>query len=594
MPYLNEKDLDQLCLHACEFIGFKSGSTVAYDPAGYDRVERIQVAPGSLKPKDFTPEPVLPLPAKARFRPDPYPARIAGFQRRAIFGPDEIGAEISRRGIVWNDGLGNGLYESLRIDRKYGLKHVLEAPVLGLPLPYLPEHWLTFEPTYTRQVNRFLSDLRELEPAYGAPLARSGDRLMVLWCPHYPLSLFAEAYLNDPTRVEADLVQQIGSPEVPVFPTSRPDRALLAKFLALLRRRQAEVVGYQARALRSAMGPGLKIAANPHELPPLDMARQGAVYDYPAVAIRPLLLDDDLFLRHYIAYFTQLFHDLTGKPPMISVRMNLSAASPRFTPTGNLIRHWYDQAVRHGAGAFYFWTRDYPYADHPDVYDGPIPGNPDPSALGKERWQAVIDQLGWLAARQRFEPPNAQVAVLVPNEAALLFREDWRRIYAAFSSLMEVKVHTGFVSDRAIRATGVPEEIRLLIAPALEFISPVLRNRLEEFTDRGGRLLVNDLEVCDEAGNPVPPLRGARSLPADQLDVFPLQRKVQESNLQLLAQTLLAAVRETGADPQSWVFQVSSGNLPASQENQHRISQPELCFAPWLYEHGSPWIVPYL
>ena len=594
MPHLSEKDLDQLCRDACEFIGFKSGSTVAYDTAGYDRVERIQVTPGSLKVKDITPEVLKPLPDEARFNAEPYPARIAGFQRRNLFGPDEIGEQISKRSIVWNDGLGNGLYESLRIDRKYGLKHVLEAPVLGFKLPYLSQDWPEFKTLYPREVGRFLADLTELEPVYGGPLARSGDRLMVLWCQHYPLSLFAEAYLRDPSATEGDLEKEIGCPDLPIRPRTRIERAILAKFMTIARRRQAALTDYQAGVLRSAMGEGLKIAANPHELPPLDMALQGQIYDYPAVAIRPLLLDDDLFLRHYIAYFTQFFRDLTARPPMVSVRMNLSAASPRFVPSANLIRHWYDQAVRHGAGGFYFWTRDYPYADTPGIYDGPMPGNPDPSVEGRERWQVVIDQLGLLAARQRFEPPAAQVAILVPDESALLLREDWRRIYAAFSALAEARVHAGFLSDRKICATGVPAGVRLLLAPALEFVSPALRARLEEFTARGGSLLLADINVSDQDGHPVPELRGARPLPAGQLEVFPLGRMAQAADLQNLAQILGRAVLDSGADSQSWLFDVCCGNLPISQVSLLRPPQPGLRFDPWLYEHGSPWIVPYL
>ncbi len=514
MPNLTEKDLDQLCRDACEMIGFKSGATVAYDMAGYDRMERIQVVPGSLRPKDYAAQPARPLPAEARFDVQPYPARIAGFQRRAIFGPDEIGRQIGSRSIAWNDGLGNGLYESLRIDRKYGLKHVLEAPILGVPLPYLPEEMPAFRQAYASEIKRFLADLEEIEPVYGGPLARSGERLMVLWCPHYPLSLFAEAYARNPAGVEADLLEQIGRSDVPVRPQTRPERAALARFLALVRRRHGQVTEIQAEMLRQAMGPGLQIAANPHELPPLDMALQGQVFDYPAVAIRPLLVEDDVMLRHYLAYFSQYFHDLAGKAPLISVRMNLSAASPRFIPTPNLIRHWYDQAVRHGAGAFYFWTRDYPYADDPAVYDGPMPGNPDPSVLAKERWQAVIDQLGLLAGRQRFVPPAPEVCILAPEDAALMFREDWRRLYATFSAFAEARIQAGFLSDRAICSGGVPAGVRLLAAPALEFVSPALRAGLEAFSARGGTLLLANQDVSDQAGQPASALAGARVLDA--------------------------------------------------------------------------------
>ena len=395
-------------------------------------------------------------------------------------------------------------------------------------------------------------------------------------------------------KVEADLEKETGRPDLPVHPQNRVERAILAKFLALTRSRQAKVVAYQAGVLRQAMGEGLRIAANPHELPPLDMEMQGKIYDYPAVAIRPLLIDDDVMLRHYIAYFARFFHDLTGKPPMVSIRMNLSAASPRFVPASALIRSWYDQAVRAGAGAFYFWTRDYPYADNPSIYDGPMPGNPDASVYGMQRWQAVIDQLGLLARRQRFEPPKPEVAILVPSESALLFRQDWRRIFAVFSALSEARIHAGFISDRKIAAQGVPDGVRLLLAPALEFVSPSLRAALQSFTAGGSVLLAADPAIADEAGMPSSPLAGACLLAPGELDVFPLACPASISDLQRLSASLAAEVHRAGADPQAWVFDVGCENLPPSEIGLLRPAEPGLRFDPWLYEHGSPWIVPYL
>ncbi len=595
MPKLTAQDIDRLALDACEFIGWKSGATVAYDPAGFDRAERIQVAPGSLQPKDAPDGKMQPaLPAQACFDPQPYPARVAGFQRRNIFSPDEIGALISRFGIPWNDGLGNGFYESLRIDRKYGLRHVLEAPIYGIKLPFLEEDWPAFKATYQMEIERLVRDLREVEAVYGASLAESGERLMVLWCQHYPLGLFAEAYLRQPEAVERDLEKEIGVPVPPIRPQTQPERAAQARFWSLIRRRQSAVVEAQAAMLRQRMGAGLQIAANPHELPPLDMAGQGRAFDYPAVAIRPLLVGDDLMLRHYIAFYTQLYHDLTGKAPMVSVRMNTSAASPRFIPRGNLIRKWYDQAVRHGAGAFYFWTRDYPYSDAPGVYDGPIPGNEEPFAFAQERWQVVLETLGRLCRSQRFLPPAAEVGILVPEDSALLHRKEWRRLYSAFSACCEAAVHTCFVSDRTVARQGVPKQVKLLIAPALEFLSPALRSNLERFTTDGGRLILASSEVWDEHGHAVGPLTGAELLETGTFEVFPLGQAGDIAALNRLTQSLVEKVRQSKADSQSWVFDVGVNNLPGSGIGLLRQPDAELRFDPWLYEHGSPWIVPYI
>lgn len=595
MPHLTEKDIDLLALDACEFIGWKSGATVAYDPAGFDRAERIQVAPGSLQLRgaDLPAHPAL-LPLSARFDPQPYPARIAGFQRRNIFGPDEIGKVIAARGIPWNDGLGNGLYESLRIDRKYGLGHVLEAPVMGYSLPYLAEDWPAFKKTFLDEVQRLKGDLKEIEAVYGAPLAESGERLMVLWLRHYPLGLYAEAYFKNPKAVEADLVKEIGAPTPPIHPVTPSERAAQARFWCLARARQAQISEYQSGVLRQALGKGLQIASNPHELPPLDMEGQGRAFDYPAVAIRPLLVDDEVMLRHYIAFYTQLYHDLTGKAPMVSVRMNTSAASPRFIPRASLIRAWYNQAVRHGAGSFYFWTRDYPYSDAPGVYDGPIPGNPDSSAIAPERWQAVLETLGKVCTSQRFLPPAAEVAILVPNESALLHRPEWRRLYSAFSAFCEASIHTRFISDRLLAAQGVPAGIKVLMAPALEFVSAPLRAGLEHYVRQGGNLLLMDTPLWNEIGEPAPRLPGAQLLEPALFEVFPLGQPGSLARLQGLAQALHGHASAAKVDPQEWVFDVCVENLPASAQSLLREPDPDLRFDPWLYEHGSPWIVPYL
>ena len=251
-------------------------------------------------------------------------------------------------------------------------------------------------------------------------------------------------------------------------------------------------------------------------------------------------------------------------------------------------------AVRHGAGAFYFWTRDYPYSDAPGIYDGPIPGNTDSSVIAQERWRAVLDALGHLCTHQRFLPPAAEAAILVPNESALLHREEWRRLYAAFSACCEAGLHTRFISDRTIAGRGVPTGIKMIVAPALEFLSPALRGGLERFTAAGGSLLLAQPEVWDEKGDPTQPLVGSMVLESDLFEVFPIGQQGDAHRLQLLAQALRGQAERAQVDPQSWVFDVRVDNLPRSDVSLLRQPDAELRFDPWLYEHGSPWIVPYI
>jgi hypothetical protein len=590
---LTQADINWLALEGCEFIGFESGTTVDYDVAGYQRCSREERPPESLEPREGPRDEVKPTPL-ATFYDDPYPVRIAGFRRRDIFGPDEIGSLFRRHAIPWSDGLGNGLYESLRIDRKYGLKHVLEAPILGFDTPFLEEEWVGFRKVYPQEVMRLASDMLELESVYGGPLARTGDRMMVLWTRDYPLAHFWRAYQRNPEGVKDALQQAIGRAVPPVQPETQDDEAALVRFWAYVRRQHGLLVAYQARVLRRIMGEGLKLVANPHELPPLDMGLQAQAYDYPAVAIRPLLLSDPVFLRHYLAYFTQLHHDLCGKPPMVSVRMNLSAATPQFIPTGDLIRHWYNQVVRHGAGGLYFWTRDYPTDSDPETYDGPIPGNPVASTLPQERWDVSLDILGHLATHRVFRVPPAELLILVPWDSALLHRAEWRRIYAAFSACAEAGIHARFVSDRQIEGQGFPESTRLVLAPVLDFISPALRKGLTALSQGNGTLFLREGPLYNRAGDQVPVIAGAATLPEDLFSFFPIGGPGSADALENAAAWVRRQVEDRGIDDVSWVFDVTCDSLPSSSDTQLRDPDPSLRFSPWLYEHGSEWIMPYL
>jgi hypothetical protein len=597
MAKLNQGDIDHLALAASEMIGFESGTTVAYDVAGYRRCVREPIEPQSLPAWGLAelgikPAPVKPVPPEARFDERPYPARLAGFRRREIFGPDEIGSRFRELGIAFNDGLGNGLYESLLINRKYGLNHVLEAPILGFPLPYLKEEWPAFRKLYPRIVERWKADLGQMEVVYHGPLAQAGEKMVILWAQHYPLDLFAQAYFKNPQGIEREMKAELGFENPPVEPQKPAQRAALAKFWSYVQEKLSEILIFQADTIRQALGPGTQIVANPHELPVLDMQGQARAYEYPAVAIRPLLLDDPVFLRHYIAYFTQLFCDLTGKASLVSVRMNLSAATPRFIPDGELIRYWYDQAVRHGAGAFYFWTRDYPTCQ--GAYDGPIPGNPVQSTLPKERWEATLETLGWLSTHRRFQKPYAEAAILVPCESALLHREEWLRLYAAFSALAEARIHTRFLSDRQIERSGMPPGVRLLLAPVLEFVSPALRTVLEDFSAHGGTLLAANGPLYDREGAAAAPLSDMRALDEGLFDLFRDDRRATLDELANLAQVLTGEVNRAGLDPQSWVFDLTCAHLPPASMSHLRETDPSVIFAPWLYEHGSEWIMPFL
>ena len=594
MIEISGRDFDQLALDNAEIIGFESGSTVSYDVAGYGRCARIEVSPESLPVCDVIEKENYQLPEEASFIDEPYFARLAGFRRRNIFGPDQIGEMFREQSIPWSDGLGNGLFESLLICKKYGLRHVIEAPILGFATPFLEGEWDEFRVCYRKIVQHLLEDLILMEPLYGGKFSGEEINLVVLWARDYPLSNFMKAYQSAPGAVSAELETILGGDVLPIQPKTAGERLKLIRFWNWVREKQARIQIVQADILREELGSGARIIANPHELPVLDFEGQGRAFDIPSVAIRPLLLNDELFLQHYVAYFSQLYHDLTKKLPMVSVRMNLSAASPQFIPSGELIRHWYDQAVRHGAGSFYFWTRDYPPDSDPDTYDGPIPGNPVESTLPAERWETSLDILGQLSSHQRFVQPQAEVAILVPVDSALLNCKEWRRIYTAFSALAEKRIFTQFISDRQIEQDGIPQNVRMIVAPELEFLTSELIQKLETFIKNGGLLLVGSSDFYDPEGKPISDLSSCEKIPPALFDIFPIDKAGSRDKLEQASQYLLDWVEKMEIDPKSWVFRVQSEQLPLSSKSWLRKTDPSVYFAPWQYEHGSEWIMPYL
>jgi hypothetical protein len=190
--------------------------------------------------------------------------------------------------------------------------------------------------------------------------------------------------------------------------------------------------------------------------------------------------------------------------------------------------------------------------------------------------------------------PTAQVAILVPSDAALLHRTEWRRIYAAFSACAEARIYTRFILDREIIRAGVPTEIRLILAPILEFLSPKLRAMLERFTQSGGVLLVTDPNCWDSNGDPVSPIVGAQDISSERFDVFPLGEPASQEALTRSAEWVREELERHRIDDLSWVFDVSCGNLPPGRRSELRAPDPDVKFEHWLYEHGSDWIPPYL
>jgi len=78
------------------------------------------------------------------------------------------------------------------------------------------------------------------------------------------------------------------------------------------------------------------------------------------------------------------------------------------------------------------------------------------------------------------------------------------------------------------------------------------------------------------------------------LDVFPLESDGNKEKYLQYAELLWDYVEKFDIDPKSWLFQVQCDNLPSASWNWLRETDPSVYFAPWQYEHGSEWIMPYV
>ena len=236
---------------------------------------------------------------------------------------------------------------------------------------------------------------------------------------------------------------------------------------------------------------------------------------------------------------------------------------------------------------------EYPSNLRENPYNGPLVGNPDLSTCPKMRWTTSLETIGNTAKSKRFCPPAAQVAILVPRETALLYRPQWRRICAAFSACADVRLHTGFLLDHELMQTGVPSTVRVILAPVLEFICPVLRAKLESFTAAGGMLLVADSCYYDMDGNSAAVIKGAIKVDDELFDVFPLDNPSSSDALGRLSEIIAERVKQQNIDSFSWVFDISCESLPPANKNPFRKVDPDVSFETWMYEHSSDWILPY-
>lgn len=197
------------------------------------------------------------------------------------------------------------LYESLLINRKYGMSHTFKAPCKDLPKPYQDAELNAHLQDYAKEAEQMMRGYAKLDAVYGCSPLRQDPALMVFILGNTPLGLFSLAYQHDPQAVQAELLAMISRPIPPIQPASPTERLTLARFWNYTWSKHACLLGERISVMRELVGPNLLAVGNYHELPHLDQEALGRSLDYPAVAVCPLLLEDNVLLRHYTAYWVQ-------------------------------------------------------------------------------------------------------------------------------------------------------------------------------------------------------------------------------------------------------------------------------------------------
>ena len=583
-------EIDALALAGCETVVAQPGTVCSYDVEAYRRIERREVQPGGYK--SYDPPPVDQPGFAGSLSPEcivnePYHLRINGFCRENILGPDEAGAMLSSAGFAFSDSLGHGLFEHLVLCRKYGVAPVFEAPAMGLAYPFLKSELPVFEQRYRRHIAEFAEWIRRAASVYGGEILNRSAHPWMLWSPHSPLALFMLSARRKPEATAGELKAESGADRLEGNPKTPTERVKQLKAWAFIRRRHMEVRSIMAAALREVVASDAVLIDNAHVLPVVDYELLGTIYDHPGVAVRSGYLDDASTRSANVSYGVRLFRDLTGKDPIVSVRINLTAAGTRVIPGPRAIEEWCDSAMRHGVAGYYFWPVDYPGSE--GQYQGPMLGNPDASARGQQRWEAMLDVCRRLSDVRRFQPPDAKLGILVPYD--YLDLAGWQRIFNAFVALENLSCFSQLIAARNLSdRRNVLFRFEVLVLPACPYLSGKIAALLEEYVRRGGTLVVSCPEglLFDENGRQ-----------RDRFADIPLDsQRTHASTVHNLGegvvcfpQDVVSFIGQLDVDKHSWIYSVRTRDLAGLTGKAGPIATPAADPAAnlrhYMYEHSA-------
>lgn len=486
----------------------RSLPTVDYDFAAYRKSERIDIPFGQYRAWDH---PYEPNTGRFQFQPQyrldqPYFTRTGGVKRGTFFSPDSIGRIYRNHFLLWADGLGNTLHESLKISGKYGLNHYFYAPDYdpyreapqGPVLPFTDAETAEYARAFLAELDYMRGFLAEVQPLYYRTWVDNPDQLWMLFTgiDTSPLGLFLLAAERDYDALNAEFKGRYGF-DLPLrgdHDLSDPmDVVRRIKLWEYMREQHGRVTQVRSEQFRKAVAGRGKLASNIHMATQVDYEWYGKNFDHPGVAIRPILQEGELVWKYYMGYGTRLTNDLTDKIPLVSPRINLASSGARIVPTPSTTKYWFSQVVQNGAVGFYNWLKDYPADESdPTSYGGLIYGHPDPSARGKERWNTSLELAKTLAQAHVFTPPPSEFGIFVNIEDASV-QDGWYNVFSAYVELTEAEVWNTFVSSTELRNRSESlDRYKVLVVPKITYAYRTVVEQIKSFARSGGTVVISD------------------------------------------------------------------------------------------------------